>query len=110
MTDPIAFPAIDPTVILQSLIVFGWAIALLGIVVAAIAGVPFWNTNGVTFSSMIAQDNYALVLNWIFLLSAAITLMISLDYLPRQGLERGEYYVLLLIATGGMMLLAQGTD
>jgi len=36
--------------------------------------------------------------------------MISLDYLPRQGIERGEYYVLLLMATGGMMLLAQGTD
>jgi len=130
MTDPIAFPAIDATVILQSLIVFGWSIALLaidlfiprgnkrltgylallGILVAAIAGIPFWGTNGVTFTNMIAQDNYALVLNWIFLLSAAITVVISLDYLPNQGIERGEYYVLLLMATGGMMLLAQGTD
>lgn len=130
MSDPIAFPAIDFTVIIQSLIVFGWAIALLtidlfiprdrkrltgylallGIVVAAIAGIPFWNTNGVTFTNMIAQDNYALVLNWIFLLSAAITVVISLDYLAYQGIERGEYYVLLLMATGGMMLLAQGTD
>src|SRR6266508_1632847 len=137
MSDPIAFPAIDFTVIIQSVIVFGWAIvllvidlfiprdrkrltgylALLGIVAAAVAplvgdlaGIPFWNTNGVTFTNMIAQDNYALVLNWIFLLSAAITVVISLDYLPRQGIERGEYYVLLLIATGGMMLLAQGTD
>jgi NADH-quinone oxidoreductase subunit N len=130
MSDPIAFPAIDFTVIIQSVIVFGWAIvllaldlfiprdrkrltgylALLGIVVAAIVGVPFWNTNGVTFTNMIAQDNYALVLNWIFLLSAAITIVISLDYLSYQGIERGEYYVLLLMATGGMMLLAQGTD
>ena len=75
-----------------------------------VAGIPLWGTNGVTFSNMIAQDNYALVLNWIFLLSAAITVVISLDYLPRQGIERGEYYVLLLFATGGMMLLAQGTD
>src|SRR5436853_2152974 len=130
MTDPIQFPALDFTVLIQSVIVFGWSIALLGIdmfiprdrkrltgylallgiVVAAIAGIPFWNTNGVTFSNMIVQDNYALVLNWIFLLSAAITVAISLDYLPRQGLDRGEYYVLLLMATGGMMLLAQGTD
>ena len=29
MSDPIAFPAIDLMVILQSAIVFGWAIALL---------------------------------------------------------------------------------
>jgi NADH-quinone oxidoreductase subunit N len=130
MSDPIAFPAIDFTVIIQSAIVFGWAIvllaldlfiprdrkrltgylALLGIVVAAIAGIPFWNTDGVTFTNMIVQDNYALVLNWIFLLSAAITVAISLDYLSHQGIERGEYYVMLLLATGGMMLLAQGTD
>jgi NADH-quinone oxidoreductase subunit N len=130
MSDPIAFPVIDFTVMIQALIVFGWSIvllvidlfiprdnkrltgylALLGIVVAAVAGIPFWNTNGVTFTNMIAQDNYALVLNWIFLLSAAITVVISLDYLPRQGIERGEYYVLLLMATGGMLLLAQGTD
>jgi len=131
MSDPIAFPAIDATVILQLIIVFGWSIvllvidlfiardnkrltgylALLGIVVAAVAGIPFWNTNnGVTFSNMIVLDNYALVLNWIFLLSAAITIVISLDYLPHQGIERGEYYVLLLMATGGMMLLAQGID
>jgi len=137
MADPIAFPAIDFTVIIQALIVFGWAIALLaidlfipsdrkrltgylallGIVVAAIApfasdllGTPLWNTNSVTFSSMITLDNFALVLNWIFLLSAAITVVISLDYLAYQGIERGEYYVLLLMATGGMMLLAQGTD
>jgi NADH-quinone oxidoreductase subunit N len=130
MSDPIAFPPIDFTVMIQSLIVFGWSIvllaidlfiprdnkrltgylALLGIVVAAVAGIPFWGTNGVTFTNMIAQDNYALILNWIFLISAAITLVISLDYLPNQGLERGEYYILLLMATGGMMLLAQGTD
>ena len=137
MSDPIAFPTIDFTVIIQLLIVFGWSIALLaidlfiprdrkrltgylallGIVVAAVAplvgdlaGIPLWNTNGVTFSNMIALDNYALILNWIFLLSAAITVVISLDYLPRQGIERGEYYVLLLMATGSMMLLAQGTD
>ena len=130
MSDPIAFPAIDFTVIVQSSIVFGWSIvllvidlfiprdrkrltgylALLGVVVAAIAGIPFWSTNGLTFSNMIALDNYALILSWIFLLSAAITVVISLDYLPRQGIERGEYYSLLLFATGGMMLLAQGTD
>jgi NADH-quinone oxidoreductase subunit N len=130
MSDPIQFPAIDFTVLIQPVIVFGWAIVLLmidmfiprdrkrltgyltllGIAVAAIAGIPFWNTNGVTFSNMITQDNYALVLNWIFLLSAAITVAISLDYLPNQGIERGEYYVLLLMAVGGMMLLAQGTD
>jgi NADH-quinone oxidoreductase subunit N len=59
---------------------------------------------------MIALDNYGLALNWIFLLTAAIAIIISLGYLGRQGIERAEYYSLILFATGGMMLLAQGTD
>ena len=133
MPDQIPAPAIDYTVILQLLIVFGWAtllllvdlfvprersrisgyVALVGVAVAAAAGIPFWRADGssvATFNNMIALDNYGLALNWIFLLTAAITIVISLEYLGRQGIERAEYYSLILFATGGMMLLAQGTD
>jgi NADH-quinone oxidoreductase subunit N len=130
MPDAIQIPPADFMVIIQSLIVFGWGILLLaidlfvprdrkrvtgylsliGLAAAAIAGGLFWNTNTTSFSGMIVLDNFALILNWIFLLSAAITVAISLDYMARQGIERGEYYVLLLFATGGMMLLAQGVD
>jgi NADH-quinone oxidoreductase subunit N len=137
MPDQIQIPPTDLMVILQLLIVFGWAtvllvidlfvprdnkrltgyLSLLGLAAAALAplvgdlaGAPLWNAGRTSFSGMIALDNFALILNWIFLLSAAITVVISLDYMARQGIERGEYYVLLLYATGGMMLLAQGTD
>jgi NADH-quinone oxidoreductase subunit N len=123
-------PSIDYNVILQLLIVFGWAtvlllvdlfvprdraritgyLALLGLAVAAAVGVPLWGSNTLTFNNMIALDNYGLSLNWIFLLTAAIAIVISLDYLGRQGIERAEYYSLIMFATGGMMLLAQGTD
>ncbi|HNP70316.1 MAG TPA: NADH-quinone oxidoreductase subunit N [Kouleothrix sp.] len=127
---PIQIPAVDIGVSLQLLIVFGGAmvllmadlftgpgskrligyLALLVVAGAAAAGVPLWNGNGSTFGGMLVLDNFALTLNWIFLLSTAITIFISLDYLPRQGIERGEYYALVLFAAGGMMLLAQGTD
>jgi NADH-quinone oxidoreductase subunit N len=130
MPDQISPPAIDYAVILQLLIVFGWAtvlllvdlfvprdrsritgyLALLGVVVAAAVGVPLWGSSSITFNDMLALDNYSLALNWIFLLTAAITIVISLGYLGRQGIERAEYYSLILFATGGMMLLAQGTD
>jgi NADH-quinone oxidoreductase subunit N len=130
MPDAIQIPPADFMVIIQSLIVFGWGILLLaidlfvprdrkrvtgylsliGLAAAAIVGGLFWNTNTTSFSGMIVLDNFALILNWIFLLSTAITVVISLDYMARQGIERGEYYVLLLFATGGMMLLAQGVD
>lgn len=127
---PIQIPPIDMGVALQMTIVFGWAmllllidlfiakdnkrltgyLALLGVVAAAAAGIPYWGSSLSTFNDMLVLDNFALTLNWIFLLSTAITILISLDYLPRQGIERGEFYSLVLFATGGMMLLAQGTD
>jgi NADH-quinone oxidoreductase subunit N len=128
-------PVIDLNVVLQLLIVFGWGmllllvdlfvprerkrvtgyLAIIGLIVAAVVGIPLWSYNHGTFGTttsdtMIQLDNYALTLNWIFLLVAAITIAISLDYLARQGIERGEYYSLIMFATGGMMLLGQGTD
>ncbi|MFL5804242.1 MAG: NADH-quinone oxidoreductase subunit N [Roseiflexaceae bacterium] len=130
----IPIPTIDLAVVLQLVVVFGWATALLlidllvptgrkqitgwlavaGLVVAAVAGIPYWvdqgGAYGSTFNDMIRLDNYGLAFNWIFLLVAALSIVISLDYLPRQGIERGEFYSLILFATGGMMLLGQGTD
>jgi NADH-quinone oxidoreductase subunit N len=126
----IQIPTIDLSAILQLAIVFGWATVLLifdlfvppgrkyitgwlavaGLIAAAAAGVPLWGSQSSTFGDMLRLDNYALALNWIFLLVSAIAIIISLDYLPRQGIERGEYYVLVLFSTGGMMLLGQGSD
>ncbi|HET9224829.1 MAG TPA: hypothetical protein VFO07_20115 [Roseiflexaceae bacterium] len=102
----IQIPPVDLSVILQLLIVFGWATALLlidlfvptgrkqvtgwlavaGLIAAAAAGIPLWGSQGSTFGDMIRLDNFALSLNWIFLLVAIISIIISLDYLPRQGI------------------------
>jgi NADH-quinone oxidoreductase subunit N len=126
----IIIPPIDWRVAAQLSIVFGWAsvllivalfiprsrtrivgyLAIVGALVAAGAGIPLWGVNAETFSGMLRLDAYSLTLNWLFLAAAAITIVVSLDYLPRQGIERSEYYILVLFATGGMMLLAQGTD
>lgn len=126
----IIIPTIDWRVATQLSIIFGWAsvllvialfvprsrtrivgyLAIAGAMVAAAAGIPLWGVNAETFSSMLRLDAYSLTLNWLFLAAAAITIVLSLDYLPRQGIERSEYYVLVLFATGGMMLLAQGAD
>lgn len=129
----IQIPPVNFSVVLQPAIIFGWSmvvlmidlfipqdrkrvtgyLALFGIIGAIAAGIPLMQTTvgmTLTFSNMIALDNFALILNMLFLVIAAITILISLDYLPRHGIERGEYHALILFATGGMMLLAQGTD
>ena len=35
---------------------------------------------------------------------------LAYDYVKRMGLERGEYYTLLLFSISGMMLMAQAAD
>ncbi|MEN9938897.1 MAG: hypothetical protein RLZZ387_5476 [Chloroflexota bacterium] len=126
----IQIPTIDFSVVLQMVIVFAWGaglllvdlfipqdrkrltgyLAIVGVAVAAAAGIPLWGISASTFSDKVVLDTFGLSLNWIFLLIAALTIAISIDYLQRQGIERGEYHVLVLFATGGMMLLSQGTD
>ncbi|HEU5086944.1 MAG TPA: NADH-quinone oxidoreductase subunit N, partial [Roseiflexaceae bacterium] len=127
MTD-LQIPPVDIAVVLPLLIVAGWAsvlllidlavaqkritayLAIAGLVVAALAGIPQWGAARATFGGMLVLDNYALILNWIFLLIGVLSILIAVDYLPRHGIERGEFYPLMMFATTGMMLLVQGGD
>ncbi len=132
----IVFPAIDMAVIAPATTVFVWAtvlllvdtfaipadrkrvtgyLALAGLVVTALVtfGLHVSLAPGearVSFSNMVVLDTFAVLLTWIFLLVAAVTIAISLDYLPYHQIEIGEYYPLLLFATGGLLLLAQSTN
>ena len=62
------------------------------------------------FYGTVKVDGFAVVFKLIFLLSAALTVAISLKYLDVEGEQRGEYYSLVLFATTGMMFLASGYD
>ncbi|NJP04500.1 MAG: NADH-quinone oxidoreductase subunit N [Chloroflexaceae bacterium] len=127
----IAFPDINMLVILPLIVIFGSALALLlidlffipagnkkitgylalaGLLFTGLAGVPLWGMEESSFSGMVVVDTFALTLNVIFIIIAAITIIISLDYLPRQGIEQGEFYPLILFATGSFVLLAQSTN
>lgn len=62
------------------------------------------------FYGTVRVDGFAVVFKLIFLLSAALTVAVSLRYLDVEGEQRGEYYSLVLFATTGMMFLASGYD
>lgn len=85
-------------------------LAIVGLVLAGLAAIPLWGSEMTGFSGMIVLDNYALTLTWIFLMVGIITIAISLDYLPRQDIEQGEFYPLIMFAVGGMLLMVQGTE
>jgi NADH-quinone oxidoreductase subunit N len=46
----------------------------------------------------------------VFLIAAALTVLMSVRYLEVEGTRAGEYYFLILCATLGMMFMAGGTD
>jgi NADH-quinone oxidoreductase subunit N len=88
-------------------------LAIAGLLAAGLSAAPLWNaldTPQSTFNAMITLDRPTLIVSWLLLAVGVVSVLISIDYLPRQGIERGEYYVLLMFSTGGMLLLAQGSN
>ena len=60
------------------------------------------------FGGMLRNDGLAYVLRLLFLFGAAITALLGMD-MPNLG-RRGEFYVLLLASTLGMILMASAAD
>ena len=86
-------------------------LALLGLVAAGV-GLALWpaGLQEVGFNGMLIADGYAAFLDVIVLIAAGLTILLALNYLPRAGLERGEFYYLLLFTVSGMLLMAQAGD
>jgi NADH-quinone oxidoreductase subunit N len=59
---------------------------------------------------LVAIDGFRIFVNFIFLISAALSILVSMGYLDRRGINRGEFHVLILFATVGMMLMASSLD
>jgi NADH-quinone oxidoreductase subunit N len=86
---------------------FSW-LALAGLAVAGLQTIGLWGQTGTDFARMIYLDNFAGFFYLIFILGAALTVLISRQYLEDYGKNMGEYYALMLFATVGMMLMASG--
>lgn len=87
----------------------GW-LALVGLAVAAFFNGWLYGVTEVGTASMIAVDSFRLFANWIFLLAAALAILISFSYVHRQRLQAGEFYGLILLSTAGMMFMAGARD
>jgi NADH-quinone oxidoreductase subunit N len=85
-------------------------VGLGGVLVALILTLRLWGTDAHAFRGMVALDNYALFFNLVIGYATGLVLMFSMDYLRRQGMESGEFYILILLAAVGMMLMAAATD
>jgi len=62
------------------------------------------------FKGMIVLDGFSIFVNGLLLVSGLLGIALAYGYVRRMGLERGEYYTLLLFSVTGMMLMAQAAD
>ncbi|MDM8528250.1 NADH-quinone oxidoreductase subunit N [Anaerolineales bacterium HSG24] len=86
-------------------------LSALGLLGALIPCVTLLNqTKSPTFQNMVVSDGYAVVFYIIFIIAALLSILIALTYLEERGMQQGEYYILILLSTCGMMLMAASTD
>src|SRR6185369_12833580 len=123
--ETIAMPVINLTPIMPEIILSVVAMALLmlnvfvpseqkaylgylsfaGIVVSFFSVVSGWNAPlevQAGFNGSVLQDNFSLFFKGIFLIAAALTVLISDQYMQREECNQGELYPLILFATVGM--------
>ena len=82
------------------------------------AGIALWvsiqmhqaGTVGTQFNEMFKVDNFSLFFNIIFLVSTILVALISISYMGGENRKQGPYYLLILLATLGMMLMAAGNE
>ena len=85
-------------------------VTMLAIGATLLSLAPFTGTRVEVANGLLAVDRFALFFKIVFLVAAALTVLMSTRYLEIEGASPGEYYFLILCATLGMMIMAGGID
>jgi NADH-quinone oxidoreductase subunit N len=87
----------------------GW-LAFAGTVAAGVSIVPMHTHLGQWYSNLWIVDDYSTFFHVLFIFIAAVTILVSIDYLRRENMNHAEYYALLLFATAGMLVMAGSNE
>lgn len=85
-------------------------LSLVGLVGGLVLVASQWDVPESGYFGMVQVDNFAVFFNIIFLVAGIITVLMARNYLKERGIERFEFYVLLLFSTVGMMTMASSSD
>ena len=89
-------------------------VSALGVVLTLI--MTYWMTFSIGggelrgFRGMVVLDPYALFFNVVIGYATGLVILLSMDYIRREGQEAGEFYILILLSALGMMLMASAGD
>jgi len=85
-------------------------LAALGLLITLIISALNPGAGSTAFNGMIEADGFSSYLQILFAGSGIVGIALAYGYLKRMGINRGEYYPLLLYSISGMILMAQAAD
>jgi NADH-quinone oxidoreductase subunit N len=88
----------------------GYWISIVGLIWTANLAVTTLPLRGTVFNSMITIGGYSSYFTLIFSLAAIFTIIFSREYFSQQQEKIGEFYLLVIFATIGMILMASAAD
>ncbi|HEY6011081.1 MAG TPA: NADH-quinone oxidoreductase subunit N [Nitrospirota bacterium] len=89
--------------------ILGW-FSLAGVCVAAYGSYALMGLNGTFFAGTFTLDPFSIFFKFVFYTACALGILLSINYLAVERIDRGEYYALMLFATSGMMMMASAGD
>ncbi len=133
MSDVWTTAGIDIMVILPELILFAFALlvmladmtsndhkeglrgvlpwlALVGVAVTTAVCAVLWSTPVASFQGAAIIDNFAMGIKLIVLSATALSILLSVSYIPKVNKQVGEYYTLMLLCATAMMFMGSATD
>lgn len=85
-------------------------VSLAVIAAAAFATFALEDLPKIVYGRTFVIDNFAVYFKVLFYIATGLTVLMSRRYLEEEGIASAEYYVLLLFALVGMMIMVSGLD
>jgi len=96
---------------LLALVAGGGILLSLALAVSAVAaGLGDPGGARLLFNQTVAIDSFTIFFEIVFLVLTLLVLMLAPAYLDRRGVQQGEFYVLLVAALAGMMLMVSAAS
>jgi NADH-quinone oxidoreductase subunit N len=85
-------------------------LAALGLMITLVFSALNLGAGSTAFNGMIEADGFSSYLQILFTGSGIVGIALAYSYLKRMGINRGEFYPLLLYSISGMILMSQAAD
>lgn len=85
-------------------------ISVVGLVLTAYFAIATMPLMGTAFNRMVTVGGFGSMFATLFSVAALLTIILSKDYLQKEHANFGEFYLLILFSTLGMMLMSSAAD